>query len=150
MGSFAFGALEHGLRGHISVIDSMATDTYNSGVYIFDKADSNLVSFKNCRFNLHAGPSTRIHTHCGRFRSQPENTDTGTICNIQFEHCEVWDLDNRYWLSAVAPIAKVHNIFGSITVHSPHPQKGCQARLASGAHIDVTVKYNRETGTNDY
>ena len=79
MWGFAFGALEHGLRGHISVIDSVATDTYNSGVYIFDKADSNLVSFKNCRFNLHAGPSTRIRTHCGRFRSQPENTDTGTM-----------------------------------------------------------------------
>ena len=51
MWGFAFGALEHGLRGHISVIDSVATNTYNSGVYIFDKADSNLVSFKNCQFN---------------------------------------------------------------------------------------------------
>ena len=111
-------------------------------MYIFDKADSNLVSFKNCQFNSTCW-SKYSHSHAlSPVQISAREHFTGTIGNIQFEHCEVWDLENRYWLSAVAP--KVHDISGSVTVHNPHPQKGCQARLTSGAHLDISVKCQGE------
>ena len=88
MYGFAFGKLGNGLRGAISIVDSVVTDSYNSGIYVDDKSESNRVIFKKVSLNATCW-SGYCHSHPVMAPVYFRQLHAKTMDNISMEQCEV-------------------------------------------------------------
>lgn len=114
---FGFGGLAEGVRGAVTVSDSVVQGVPSSPVLIFRrKGLSNSASFQNCRFIDSCGTKPT----CAPIALDMNPGINTSIGNISFTDCQVEDAVDRPWLRATPGFSAV--ITTRMRVTNPH---GC-------------------------